>query len=84
MPLLPCPECKAKVSDRAKACPKCGYPMEARPVQRSVTTTGPKHNTRNLIIILLVFVRKLGTATEFTNQVVDNQRFKSVAVPNLP
>jgi hypothetical protein len=27
--------------------------------------------------------RKLGTATEFTNQVVDNQRFKSVAVPNL-
>jgi hypothetical protein len=25
--LIPCPECERKVSDRAKACPECGFPV---------------------------------------------------------
>jgi hypothetical protein len=25
--LMPCPECERKVSDRAKACPDCGFPV---------------------------------------------------------
>jgi hypothetical protein len=25
--LIPCPECERKVSDRAAACPECGYPI---------------------------------------------------------
>lgn len=32
MALIPCPECKADVSDVAASCPKCGYPLtEAEP-----------------------------------------------------
>lgn len=27
MALVICPECKGEVSDQAKACPKCGYPI---------------------------------------------------------
>lgn len=27
MALINCPECKSRVSDRAAACPKCGYPL---------------------------------------------------------
>lgn len=27
MALIACPECKGKVSDRAAACPHCGYPV---------------------------------------------------------
>ena len=27
MALITCPECRGKVSDKAKACPHCGYPM---------------------------------------------------------
>ena len=27
MALIECPECKRAVSDRADACPGCGYPM---------------------------------------------------------
>jgi hypothetical protein len=27
MALIECPECKASVSDKASACPKCGYPL---------------------------------------------------------
>ena len=29
MPLLECPECAGKVSDRAQACPHCGYPIQS-------------------------------------------------------
>lgn len=27
MSLIPCPECNSEVSDRAKACPRCGFPI---------------------------------------------------------
>lgn len=27
MPLVYCPECQSEVSDRAAACPRCGYPI---------------------------------------------------------
>jgi uncharacterized paraquat-inducible protein A len=27
MALITCPECDAKISDKAHACPSCGYPM---------------------------------------------------------
>ena len=27
MSLIQCPECKSSVSDLAKTCPKCGYPL---------------------------------------------------------
>ena len=27
MALIKCPECGAEVSDKAEACPKCGYPI---------------------------------------------------------
>lgn len=28
MALIECPECKNQVSDKADACPKCGYPIQ--------------------------------------------------------
>jgi hypothetical protein len=28
MTLIYCPECKREISDKAKACPSCGYPLE--------------------------------------------------------
>lgn len=31
MPLIKCPECGRDISDRAKSCPNCGYPIEASP-----------------------------------------------------
>jgi hypothetical protein len=27
MPLVTCPECKGTISDKALACPSCGYPF---------------------------------------------------------
>ncbi|MFR2832301.1 MAG: zinc ribbon domain-containing protein, partial [Finegoldia magna] len=31
MALTTCPECAGKVSDRAAACPHCGYPIKKAP-----------------------------------------------------
>ncbi len=28
MSLLPCPECRAEISSKARFCPRCGYPFE--------------------------------------------------------
>jgi hypothetical protein len=33
MALIDCPECGARVSDAAPACPKCGFPIAARKAQ---------------------------------------------------
>lgn len=38
MPMIKCPECGSDVSDKAKACLKCAYPLNpsARPLQQVV------------------------------------------------
>lgn len=42
MALMICPECAGKVSDRADACPHCGYPMQVQKTPRKK----PKPNRR--------------------------------------
>lgn len=37
MALIPCPECDQKASDRARACPHCGFPI-AEEIERSLAT----------------------------------------------
>lgn len=50
MALIRCAECKAKVSDKASACPKCGAPIEiSKKKQKSLITTGC-----GCLIVLLV------------------------------
>ncbi|BAP44693.1 zinc ribbon domain-containing protein [Pseudomonas sp. 21LCFQ02] len=34
MSLIDCPECNARISDKAYACPQCGNPMNAGPGNR--------------------------------------------------
>lgn len=42
MALIVCPECGGKVSDRAEACPKCGYPLGGRPANAPTDVTKTK------------------------------------------
>jgi hypothetical protein len=37
MAFTDCPECGLEISDRAPACPRCGYPMKQKPVVRYVS-----------------------------------------------
>lgn len=37
MPMINCPECKEKISDKALACPKCGYPLQQALQEKTLT-----------------------------------------------
>src|SRR4051794_34440499 len=45
MALINCPECGARVSDRAPACPKCGCPISEPPRERRSHEPAPVHIT---------------------------------------
>jgi ribosomal protein L37E len=42
MALIVCPECKRQVSDKAKACPNCGYPIEEELRKAKARKTDPE------------------------------------------
>src|SRR5215203_2838509 len=41
MALIPCPECKREVSDRAATCPSCGFAIAARAAAGPATGSPP-------------------------------------------
>lgn len=41
MPLIRCPECGKEVSDKARGCPHCGYPLESAGNQRTMSLGAP-------------------------------------------
>jgi len=43
MALITCPECGRQVSDKAAACPQCGYPINSTPVQSTATDDYAKY-----------------------------------------
>ncbi len=43
MALIKCPECGKEVSDRAKACPSCAYPLPQSVFQSPPTSSTPTH-----------------------------------------
>ena len=47
MTLIPCPECDQKVSDRARACPKCGFPV-AEEIGRALAEVTGFDNIRSV------------------------------------
>ncbi|WP_217471851.1 TM2 domain-containing protein [Burkholderia contaminans] len=64
MALINCPECKTSVSDQARACPSCGYPIaparnnnETAPATPSVISVA---KSRGTYIILGVLFGSLG------------------------
>jgi len=39
MALIACPECHREISDRARACPQCGFPIADQQLSKHVSTT---------------------------------------------
>ena len=52
MALINCPECEKEISDKVKACPHCGYPMESAGVQKVVVV---KNKQIYIFIALFLF-----------------------------
>ena len=44
MGLIQCPECQNTVSDKAAACPKCGYPIASEVAENTVKKSTPENN----------------------------------------
>lgn len=40
MALIKCPECNTEVSEKAKVCPKCGYPIRKNKNWKKILITG--------------------------------------------
>lgn len=59
MALIKCPECGKEISDKAKACPNCGCPLEQKEEPVNVQThryTVKKNNIGKVIIAIMVFI----------------------------
>lgn len=50
MAVIKCPECKKAISEQAKNCPNCGYPLEKEKIKRQAT----KGFSGCLIIVFLI------------------------------
>lgn len=46
MALITCPECSKQVSDQARTCPNCGYPLESNNYQSAPQPAAPLNNQR--------------------------------------
>lgn len=61
MALIKCPECNKEISDKAKKCPNCGFPIK----RKKVRTLKKKKKSKNIFIvftlaILFFFVGGIG------------------------
>lgn len=48
MALIKCPECSKEVSDKAKTCPHCGYPLTNNEKTNTVLVNGTKYDISNI------------------------------------
>ncbi|CAI8960036.1 MULTISPECIES: zinc ribbon domain-containing protein [Burkholderia] len=64
MALINCPECKTSVSDQAKACPSCGYPIASTDNKNENTASMPQvvsvAKSRGTYIILGLLFGSMG------------------------
>ncbi|OGY35235.1 MAG: hypothetical protein A3D99_01010 [Candidatus Andersenbacteria bacterium RIFCSPHIGHO2_12_FULL_45_11] len=52
MALIKCPECKKEISDKAGACPSCGYSVKAITVEQ----TSKKYKNEQIVGAVLIVV----------------------------
>lgn len=78
MPLIKCPECNKKISNNAKLCPKCGYPLRdigERKISveaefsalRSEILNWQSSDTNVMIYMYVISITILGFAIQFNN-----------------
>lgn len=84
--LITCPECRKQISDKAKACPHCGYPVEENKkpwlvVYDPETMTGKTEEDNRSIEVATEFYGELlasedGRVWNDGGQVVARYRYK--------
>jgi len=54
MALIKCPECGDGVSDKAEKCPKCAYPISAKPNVQTIEQTSKTFKKKQIYTVLLL------------------------------
>lgn len=71
MALIECPECKAQVSDQAKACPQCGYSLPKQPRLAPETRQGLAFIA---VLVGVVLVAWVGWRVIGADDLIDGRR----------
>lgn len=89
MALISCPECGKEISDKVKACPHCGYPMQEEPVSgpQQVEVTGikinaPKKSTKMKLLLAVCAVLVVAFVVVGT-MAAKNSQAKAAYLENL-
>lgn len=68
MALTNCPECKKQISDQAKTCPDCGFPIKIQTTEFKHPSTAFRMIKWVFIALFLVFLFKACTSTPTSKQ----------------
>ena len=70
MALIRCPECAQSVSDQARSCPSCGYPLRGgvQDVQSDCHSQAITTKNRSIAILLAIFLGGLGMHKFYLNK----------------
>lgn len=61
MTLLKCDECKKEISDKANACPHCGYPIQPQKIENSIQAIEKTGKNLKLHYILAIITWIVGS-----------------------
>ena len=62
MAIISCPECKNEISDKAKSCPHCGFPLKSEKTKdneettQTIQLTKKKYKIQQIFMFLLAVV----------------------------
>lgn len=79
MALIKCPECGKEVSDRAPACPNCGYPIENEVEKHEYKLYYPIFNESDTDLVKKFFPEVLGYTEEETQWFIDKGGLMNIA-----
>lgn len=80
MTLIKCPECEKEVSDKAKECPKCAYPIKQKKDKKEVQTIQQTKKEYKKQMLLAVPVIIIGGVILLTSSVSDASTGKILGV----
>ena len=78
MALIKCPECQKEISDKADACPSCGYPTTTAKGEK---LKPPTKKSKGRAVFILLFIGILGFFYIADQKARDNKERKKQTLP---
>ena len=75
MALIECPECKKMISDQAKVCPECGYPIKGKTTNVKISKLS-KNKVTAVVIAIAVVIALIITVPKIRNYQEKNDEYQ--------